>query len=67
MACREKKLAAKAQGRRGGSSDEDESDAAGEGSQGGRGDEQDPFFQHEDDPFSDPFFKVCVQTTWHAS
>lgn len=58
LVCREKKLAAKAQGRRGGSSDEDESHAAEEGSEAGSGAEQDPFFQHEDDPFSDPFFKV---------
>lgn len=59
--CREKKLAAKAQGRRHASSDEDDSEdeagaEAGEGSEG----EQDPFFQHEDNPFDDPFFRVCT-------
>ena len=58
--CRERKLAAKAQGRRHVSSDEDESEdeAAREGGEGGDGGEQDPFFQHEDNPFDDPFFRV---------
>ena len=58
--CREKKLAAKAQGRRHASSDEDDSEdeAATEGGEGGGDGEQDPFFQHEDNPFDDPFFRV---------
>ena len=60
MCCREKKLAAKAQGRRHASSEEDESEDEG-ASQVAEG-EQDPFFQHEDNPFDDPFFKVSLQT-----
>ena len=64
MGYREKKAAAKAQGRQGGSSDEDDSDGADDESEQGSGEEQDPFFQHEDDPFSDPFFKVAP--TAHA-
>ena len=59
MHCREKKLAAKAQGRRHVSSDEDESeDEAGEEADAGSAGEQDPFFQHEENPFDDPFFRV---------
>ncbi|DBA79259.1 TPA: hypothetical protein ACH3X1_009072 [Trebouxia sp. C0004] len=55
---KEKKLAAKAQGRRHASSDEDESeDEAGEESEAGSDREQDPFFQHEDNTFDDPFFR----------
>ena len=63
---REKKLAAKAQGRQGRSSDEGESDGVEEGSEQGSGDDQDPFFQHEDNPFSDPFFKVAVLLHAHC-
>lgn len=58
--CREKKLAAKAQGRRHASSDEDESEEeAAEEDEGASAGEEDPFFQHEDNPFDDPFFRVC--------
>ena len=57
---REKKLAAKAQGRRHASSDEDESEVeAAEEDEGASAGEEDPFFQHEDNPFDDPFFRVC--------
>ena len=60
VAGREKKLAAKAQGRRHASSEDDDSED-GAGDEGGSeaNGEQDPFFQHEDNPFEDPFFKVC--------
>ena len=57
---REKKLAAKAQGRRHASSEEDESEEeAAEEDEGASAGEEDPFFQHEDNPFDDPFFRVC--------
>ncbi len=66
--CREKKLAAKAQGRRHASSDEDESeDEAGEEAEAGSAGDQDPFFQHEDNPFDDPFFRVCPSPLLHLS
>ena len=64
--CREKKLAAKAQGRRHASSDEDESeDEAAEDDAGASAGEEDPFFQHEDNPFDDPFFRVCSHARCH--
>ena len=55
--CSEKKRAAKSR-RQQGSSDEDDADAAG----GPVPDDVagDSFFQHGDDPFSDPFFKVWL-------
>lgn len=66
--CREKKLAAKAQGRRHASSDEDESEEeAAESDGGGSAGEQDPFFQHEDNPFDDPFFRVCSHAGCHPA
>ena len=56
-------MAAKAQGRRHASSDEDDSeDEAGEEGDGGSEGGQDPFFQHEDNPFDDPFFRVSPTT-----
>lgn len=61
VVCREKKLAAKAQGRRHASSDDEESEADA-GSQEGEAGDQDPFFQREDNPFDDPFFKVNSQS-----
>jgi hypothetical protein len=65
---REKKLAAKAQGRRHASSDGDESeDEAGEEAEAGSDGEQDPFFQHEDNPFDDPFFRVWPSPSLHLS
>lgn len=51
---REKRAAAKAQGRRHNSDSEDISDP--EVSDGGA-ERDDPFFQHHDDPFNDPFFQ----------
>lgn len=55
---KERKLAAKAQGRRHASSDEGESaDEAAEENEGGSEGEQDPFFQHDDNAFDDPFFR----------
>ena len=57
---REKRAAAKAKGRKNASSDEEyisEPDAP-SGSEEGDGGSRDPFFQHDDDPFSDPFFQV---------
>lgn len=62
VACcgREKRAAAKAKGRKNASSDEEyisEPDAP-SGSEDGDGGARDPFFQHDDDPFSDPFFQV---------
>lgn len=65
--CREKKLAAKAQGRRHASSDEDESeDEAAQEDEGASAGEEDPFFQHEDNPFDDPFFRVCSHACVHV-
>ena len=64
--CREKKLAAKAQGRRHASSDEDESEEeAAEEGEGASAGEEDPFFQHEDNPFDDPFFRVRSHARCH--
>jgi hypothetical protein len=67
VAGREKRLAAKARGRRGASSDDDsdqevDSDEAAEG-------RDDPFFQHgDDDPFADPFFKARIAAAaWHGA
>ena len=58
--CREKRQAAKRLGKHHASSSEDDSDGAasdGEDSAGADAD-GDPFFQMEEDPFSDPFFQV---------
>ncbi len=58
---REKKAAARAQGRRHHSDSEDISDPeVSDGEPDGAA--GDPFFQHDDDPFNDPFFQVppCV-------
>ena len=65
--CREKKLAAKAQGRRHASSDDESEDEAGEEAEAGSAGEQDPFFQHEDNPFDDPFFRVWPSPLLHLS
>lgn len=65
--CREKKLAAKAQGRRHASSDDESEDEAGEEAEAGSPREQDPFFQHEDNPFDDPFFRVWPLPLLHLS
>jgi hypothetical protein len=57
-AIREKRAAAKAQGRRQGSDSEDVSEPDVSGDEAaGRGN-ADAFFQHDDDPFNDPFFQV---------
>lgn len=55
--CREKRAAAKAQGRRHNSDSEDISDPE---VSDGDAQRDDPFFQHDDDPFNDPFFQVTV-------
>ncbi len=65
--CREKKLAAKAQGRRHASSEDESEDEAGEETEAGSDGEQDPFFQHEDNPFDDPFFRVWPSPLFHLS
>ena len=65
--CREKKLAAKAQGRRHASSEDESEDEAGEEAEAGSDGEQDPFFQHEDNPFDDPFFRVWPSPLFHLS
>ena len=54
----EKKKAAKSR-RQQGSSDEDDDDEAPNGHQPADV-AGDPFFQHEDDPFADPFFQVLL-------
>ncbi|DBA93140.1 TPA: hypothetical protein ACH3X2_003452 [Trebouxia sp. C0005] len=64
---KEKKLAAKAQGRRHASSDDESEDEAGEEAEAGSPREQDPFFQHEDNPFDDPFFRVWPLPLLHLS
>jgi len=55
--CREKRQAAKSMGKHHASSSEDNSDGAASGDEGAGADD-DPFFTHEEDPFSDPFFQV---------
>ena len=65
--CREKKLAAKAQGRRHASSEDESEDEAGEEAEATSNREQDPFFQHEDNPFDDPFFRVWPSPWPHLS
>ena len=57
---REKRAAAKAQGRRhdSGSEDISEPEVSDGEADNGPGAGADPFFQHEDDPFNDPFFQV---------
>lgn len=60
----EKRKARKAQGRKGDSSSSgDESDLGGGGSDEEHGNlaGQDPFFQHDEDPFDDPFFQVSEE------
>ena len=58
---REKKQLAKARGRKHVSSDESDESEQEAGSDGlGSQEQNDPFFQQEDDVFSDPFFKVSV-------
>ncbi len=64
---REKKLAAKAQGRRHASSEDESEDEAGQEAEAGSDGEQDPFFQHEDNPFDDPFFRVRPSPLLHLS
>lgn len=60
-ACREKRAAAKAQGRQHDSDNENISEPeVSDGEEGGNG--GDPFFQHDNDPFNDPFFKVCNES-----
>ena len=55
--CREKRQAAKSMGKHHASSSEDDSDGDAHGDEGAGADD-DPFFTHEEDPFSDPFFQV---------
>lgn len=57
---REKRAAANAKGRKNASSDEEYiSEPEGpSGSEDEADGAKDPFFQHEDDPFNDPFFQV---------
>ncbi len=60
-AYREKRAAAKAQGRQHDSDSENISEPeVSDGEEGGNG--GDPFFQHDNDPFNDPFFKVCNES-----
>lgn len=57
--CSEKRKAAKTRRQKGSSDDDDDDDAqAAEGAPAG----QDPFFQHNADPFADPFFQVSLRT-----
>ncbi len=58
MSGRDEETAARLAGRRHADSDSDDADGANSHASADRAAAEDDFFQHEDDPFNDPFFQV---------